>query len=481
MLQATSSIGQQRTAAMPDRAAFAGLAAFAAFAFLLIVPFTLNDGDTGWHLATGAWIVEHGQVPTTDPFSYTAAGRHWVSHEWLAELAMHLAYRAGGWSGLVLLFAAALGGLYAILGSYLGRWLGRPAATVALLLVTTGLLPSMLARPHLLALPMLAAWTMALLDARTADRAPPLPWAVLMLAWANAHGSFVFGLGLAGAFALEALVDAAPAERLRVVRQWAAFGIAALAAALCTPSGIHALIFPFYVGNLELLSELVEWQPTSFRGVSGFEVILLGTLFVLLVRPTRIPPVRLLLVLGTLHLTLQHTRQEIVLVVLGALLLAKPIGRAWARPGATPPLPRGDTKPAMAVLLALAIALAGYRLAVPLKRGDSATVPATALLHLPPELSHQRVFNEYSFGGALIHAGIRPYIDGRSDMYGDAHSLDYFRIARGDVARWQAADARWRFGWTMLSPRSRLVPVLDADPRWRRAYADGTAAIHIRR
>ncbi len=33
----------------------------------------LGDGDTGWHLRTGEWILAHGQVPSRDIFSFTRA------------------------------------------------------------------------------------------------------------------------------------------------------------------------------------------------------------------------------------------------------------------------------------------------------------------------------------------------------------------------------------------------------------------------
>ena len=462
------------------RATFALLAGFAAFAFTIIVPTALRDGDTGWHLATGAWIVAHASVPTTDPFSFTAAGRHWVAHEWLSELAMYASYRAAGWSGLIVLIGAAMAALFALVAYRIRRWLSTRASIVALLVLATGLLPSLLARPHILALPMLAGWTIALLRARDRDRSPPLVLAALMLVWANAHGSFVFGLALVGVFALEALIAATPSDRRHVAIGWGMFGMLSAIAATATPAGIDGLIFPFYVNNLALLKHLNEWQPADFSGFSGFEAILLATLFVLLVRPVRIPPVRLILLLGVLHLTLQHTRQEIVLVVVGVLLLAEPIGRAWTTTASAAPGFRNarDSAPIIALLSLLAAGLSAYRIAVPVVRADSAAIPVTALRHVPSQLRGQPVFNDYGFGGSLILAGIRPYIDGRSDMYGDPFTLDYFAIAQGDVDRWRAANAKWHFGWTILPPRSKLVPLLDHDPAWRRIYADGTAVIH---
>ncbi len=477
MPSAPTSVRPEAPTGIP-RATFTLLAALGAFAFTIIVPTALRDGDTGWHLATGAWIVAHARVPTSDPFSFTATGRPWVAHEWLSELAMYASYRAAGWSGLIVLIGTAMAALFALVACEIRRWLSTRASVVALLMLVTGVLPSLLARPHVLALPLLAGWLIVLLHARERDSPPPLGFALVMLVWANAHGSFVFGLALVGVFALEALITAAPSDRRRVILGWGAFGAVCAIAATATPAGFDGLIFPFYVDRLKLLAHLNEWRPADFATFSGFEAILLATLAVLLLRPVRIPPVRLMLLLGVLHLALQHTRQEIVLVVVGILILAKPLGKAWTTKTPSPTMPRRESRSIGIIVLLLAIGLAGYRIAVPVIRADSAGIPATALRDLPPPLRHQRVFNEYSFGGSLILAGIRPYIDGRSDMYGDPFTLDYFKIAAGDAARWQAANARWHFGWTILPPRSPLIAVLDRDPAWRRVYADATAVIH---
>ncbi|HEY2132142.1 MAG TPA: hypothetical protein VGH36_04075 [Acetobacteraceae bacterium] len=86
--------------------AFARVAAIVTFALFIFMPAVLNDGDTYSHLAAGQWMLAHGAVPSTDPFSYSFAGASWVAHEWLAELLSALAFRLAGWSGLVMLFGA---------------------------------------------------------------------------------------------------------------------------------------------------------------------------------------------------------------------------------------------------------------------------------------------------------------------------------------------------------------------------------------
>jgi hypothetical protein len=357
-----------------------------------------------------------------------------------------------------------------------------------LIYLSIGLAQSLLARPHLLALPMLAGWLVVLLRARERERAPPLALALLMLVWANAHGSFVFGLALAGGFGLEALVTAPAANRMKAVRDWGLFGAACLIAALLTPGGIGGLLYPFYVNDLTLLAYIAEWQPARFGGASALEVLLLSGLFFLFFRPTRIPVMRLLILLVALHLTLDHIRNQMVLVTLAVILLAEPLGRAWAD-GADRPRPailpriwtaRRELAPILIVGLLLFAGTITWRMIAPFERTDSYGVPITALRHVPPELRRQPVFNEYSFGGLLVFHGIAPFIDGRSDMYGDDFTARYHKISMGDVRSWREADARWKFGWTILPPDNALVIVLDKEPGWRRLYADKWAVIHVR-
>jgi hypothetical protein len=54
------------------------------------------DTDTWWHLRSGAWIVEHRQILTVDPFSLTRQGQPWVYPGWLAQVVLYTSYAAAG-------------------------------------------------------------------------------------------------------------------------------------------------------------------------------------------------------------------------------------------------------------------------------------------------------------------------------------------------------------------------------------------------
>ena len=107
---------------------------FAVLAAFLTGLHTLNQDDLFWMLATARWIVQNGEIPWTDQFSYAAQGQPWI-------------YPVGG---SLLFYGLWLIGGYAALS-----WLGAVsmATTTALLLRSGSAISAALAA---LALPVIA-------------------------------------------------------------------------------------------------------------------------------------------------------------------------------------------------------------------------------------------------------------------------------------------------------------------------------------
>ena len=120
------------------------------------------------------------------------------------------------------------------------------------------------------------------------------------------------------------------------------------------------------------------------------------------------------------------------------------------------------------------------RIALPIGRVDSPTAPISALRAAPPVLRDAPVLNGYAFGGYLIGAGVKPFIDGRADMYGDAFLDLYGKIAAGDRKTIEATLKQYDIAWTLLAPGDPANEAMDDEPGWRRLYADKFAVIHVR-
>ena len=261
---------------------FALAGALAGFVLAAFSPAIFNDGDTYWHIRAGEWMLDHRTVLRSDVFSYTRAGTPWDAAEWLAEVLMALAWRAGGWAGLHILFGIAATALHRPWRSrcvLAGTGAPMTAALLAAVLGLCCVTGSLLARPHLLALPLLAIWTAELVKVREADHAPPWWLIAVMPLWVNLHGSFAFGLVLAAALGAEATIEAQ--DRKKAILSWGGFVAAAIASCLLNPRGLEGLLFPLRLTGMSNLAHLGEWQPSDFSFLSPFAIALLALVVVL--------------------------------------------------------------------------------------------------------------------------------------------------------------------------------------------------------
>src|ERR1700748_907649 len=142
-----------------------------AFIYALLVAVgngLLNDPDTMWQIKVGQWILDHGTVPETDIYSFTMQGQPWISTQWLAQVIYAKIYAIAGWSGPVVLAAAAVGLTYGLLARQLGARLSEGAALVFVAVALAMSMSHILARPHVLAMPVMVLWIGGLIEA--ADR-----------------------------------------------------------------------------------------------------------------------------------------------------------------------------------------------------------------------------------------------------------------------------------------------------------------------
>ena len=444
----------------------------------LLIPATLgssksifNDGDVSWHIATGQWILAHGQIPRTDPFSFTWAGKPWVPIEWFAETIMASAYRFAGYSGISALATAALIALHAVIVSNATRFVRPLSALGAIVAMDVVLIPMMLARPHLLAWALLAFWTVLMVHARKKDGVPPLAAALLMVVWTNLHGSFVIGLVVAAALGLEALL--ASSDRSRALRQWGLFGVACLIAVFVNANGLEGVLHPLKIANLSMLPLVDEWKPSNPAVTPFFFVVLAGVLALIWVKRPAMHPVRWVLLCALLGLALLQVRHQAVLAIVAAVILPEAFAKGSAR---------GEAEGKVWWLVGAAAAtLIVVRLFMPMTPPENEANPWNLIAAVPPDLRSQPVLNGYVMGGPLILSGIRTYVDGRGDMYGDELVIGYKSITDGDAAKFEEAVQRWGIRWAILPHRYRkLVALIDRSPGWKRIHQDEVGVVYVR-
>jgi hypothetical protein len=447
--------------------------------FILAGNHLLIDPDTMWQITVGQWIVDHGAVPTTDVYSFTMRGQPWISTQWLAQVAYAEAYAAAGWTGPVVLASVCIAATFALFTRYLARHLSESTTLVFAAAALALTAPHLLARPHVLALPVMMTWVGGLVAAADRRGAPPFWLLPLMTLWANLHGGFVLGLALVAPIAADALLNADGSQRKPLALRWAAFAVAAIVASWVTPYGWNSLLASQKILALgEALPLIMEWRPADFSAVGPLEVCLLLGFGLALYRGISLPPLRIVLLLGMLHMALSQTRSLETFALLVPLFLAGPLAKQIGaaddvKPTVSPRLLAGLA----IVLFAGTVAYASVARFEPHTRGS----PVAAVAELK-KLNFSRVFNDYDFGGYLIASGVAPFIDGRTELYGEKFFVDH-NAASGLMKPENLFRLleEYKIEATLMRTQSAATTLLDHMDGWQKVYADDIATIHVRK
>jgi hypothetical protein len=222
----------------------------------LLVP--LPAVDLAYQVRAGDEILATGALPAVDTWTYTIAGTPWTDQQWLAQVAFAVGHRLGGWELLAVSRAAlvvlAVG---LLLAACIER--GAPTRTAAILSLVAFLLaaPALALRPQLIAIAIFAAllWLISVRWWR--------PWAylampVLVVLWANIHGSFVLAPLVLGYAWLEDVVARRPWGRSLLVL------LVGTAATLVNPFGVGVWAYALDLGLDPVIRDTAsEWQRTS--------------------------------------------------------------------------------------------------------------------------------------------------------------------------------------------------------------------------
>ena len=448
----------------------------------------LSSVDLAYHLRAGTEILDTGAIPTVDSWTFTSAGAPWIDQQWGAQVILAAVYRLGGWTALVL-FRALLVAIVFVCLLEIGRRRGlgmRRSAWLALaaFIVSAAALGL---RPQLLGMTLLALVLLLVTDRRAHPRRL---WAIplVVLVWANIHGSFFLGPLVLGLAWLEDLND-------RVERPHRPVIVAGVSAALACVTPFGPAVWGYAVGlttNPDVTRRITEWQPTSVRDVSGllFFVSALAVV-VLIARRGRPTPWPRLAWLGTFFLIGAYALRGVAWWPLGAIgaiagvIVEGPPGDdERTELGRAPVIRRLNMAVAAALVLAGVLLLPVWRpldqdLGAP--RGVVSSAPAgiTAALR---ELARpgDRVFNPQPWGSwfefALVDLPVA--IDSRIEFFPSEIWDAYENVTRG-VDGWATQLDTW--GVTIAVTMARDTALADrlSAAGWRSVYADADGSIML--
>jgi hypothetical protein len=464
----------------------------------------LADGDTGWHIRTGEYILQTGDFPRQDLFSFSRAGQTWFAWEWLSDVVFALAHKAGGLTGVVLVGGTVIAATSAVLFRYM-LWQGSNVlvAILVMLVASSASTIHWLARPHLFTY-LLFAWSLWALEA---DRRRPTRWLFALVPlsalWTNLHGGFAALLVTVGVYAAASALE----RNWRNAKRYGLLLAGVAAATLATPYGyhLHQHIFSYLRSDF-ILNHVMEFQAPTFRGegMRHFEALLFAGLACLpvLVRRRELPAA--LLVLVWAHASLTSARHVLLYVIVAAPIVARVLsglleqaagrGGRWlavlqevaadyglGRLGAGRSPAFGWLTPASVVAVGAVLFLAGGRAERFRADFSEPRFPVKACA-AAPDLAGRRIFTSDQWADYLIYRyypQVKVFLDGRSDFYGPELGTQYLR-AYNSHHEWEQIFERHDFDLALLPAEWPLATTIKSHPDWKVKYDDGKALLFER-
>jgi hypothetical protein len=447
----------------------------------------LGDGDTGWHIRTGQYILQHHTVPTRDLFSFSRPGAPWFAWEWLTDVIYALSFQVGGLKAIVLT-AGVMIALFATVILRYTLWRGANALVAAFttLLAVGASSMHFLARPHLFTLLFLplCLW---LVEADRREKTRWL-WALIPVTavWTNLHGGFTIFLACLGLLVLASAVEMGLGKpRWPEIRRYSALLVGCGLASLANPYGIQLHVHISEYLRADWIRNIVqEFQAPTFRseGQLQFEVLLLAGLVASGFLLRRQLFAEALWVVFLAHSSLISVRHAPLFATVAAPLVAGEISEWWRTGVAAmkksaalrilyqlgadlaPGFRRTSIWPAVLILCLVA-------LDAPLKwpRDFPSVMFPTEMVHQHADLiASGRLLTPDQWGDYIIYMFYprqKVYVDGRSDFYGEKLGQEYLHLLQGSYD-WRAIVNRNGFNVALLPVDWPLASLLKLDPSW---------------
>lgn len=455
-------------------------------------PLRWVESDTLWHIKVGNLILNTHTWPTHDIYSFTAHGVHWIAYEWLGEVIMALAWRAGGLQGLAILLMVLVSAIILALFyyAYLGGRNVKSAFVVSAVLLPLAAI-SWTLRPQLLGYLFLIITLIALKRYRQGFHKSLWILPLVLLLWTNSHGTFVLGFGALGIYWLSGLKEFrfggiysqrwTPQER----RHLELIALLCLIASLITPYGTQLVAYPLEMLKSQpmIIQIIQEWQPLSLTHSYGKLFLALILIFWLLTAARRVQ-IRLedaVLIVVAIGETFMHARFMVLFVPVVAPVLAESI-EPWFSPY------KRAKDPHVLNLVLISLIIVGMVKFFPsnssLQQKLAKEMPVKAVDFLDSHPGLGPTFNYFFWGGYLVlnrAPAHQVFIDGRLDIYEYSGVLGDYMSIMSVSPDTEFLLRKYHVRSCLIPPNSSLATLLAASPGWKQVFRDRLSEIFVRK
>jgi hypothetical protein len=440
--------------------------------------------DSFYDLYAGRYIMRHG-IPHWNVVTFQAHGAPWIDQQWLAHVLYYGAWVIGGYPALAVMSAVLVTSGFAVMALLMqSRSIPPTRMFVWVAAAFIGYLGNILIRAQSFAYPLFALTLWLVVADSRAPRLRARTWLVILVLvfWANTHGSVLVGAALVALYAGYRAAAALHRGGGRPALAYLALSAAATASVVCTPYGTGVIGYYEQVDSVTpaLIRYVVEWErPSPLYLVSmGFYALVAATVIAIVVawrRGRRPDPLLAVIALAMLVLALTAIRNQTWFGFAGSLLAADTLAGSSA--GRVPTLSMAFSRATAAVLAAAALVSVGlvaaapdskFEVLVPVRAVDAAAALAArnpAAHVLGDEWSSAMLwYYPAMFGRVAFDARLEQYSAAQLDAYAEflfARSRGWQRLVNGyDIVVVSRHDHQW-----LATELARL-------PGWRVVYSD---------
>lgn len=510
--------------------AFLGIcAAVSVLVFIFLMAHTsLYDLDIWLHIKAGEIITHTRTVPARDIFSFTMAGKPWIDHSWLFQVIVYMLYSWWGANGLIFLQSAVIMCAFLILllvGVRLTRSYLEPSIFV--LLTAYASLSRFNVRPEIFSLLMFAGYLYYL--TLYAERRRIWLLVPLQIAWVNLHGYFFLGpilimLFLAAEFLRRRLpflpwqwqeVSMVSDTAYRRLKKVCLFTVGV---GVINPNGVRGFLYPFFVlqeaiaGKTNIFLHYIQELQFTFKTIDYLNntyyyllmAAICGALFALHIKKIRLFDILLFVCFFVFSQTVRHVAFFAFVAYLCILRYLVPaitrIASHIKLKVSSEVAPYFVARYLLALLIVVIMAVRShamlgeryYDFTVHQFKSDllgvnAQSYPQGAVDFLVAHGIQGNILNDFDSGAYLIgrtYPRSRVFIDGRTELYGQAFFRKYIDIFDGNALLFDKTTKDYHINIVVVNLNNRPLPGilshLYKNPRWKFVFFDAFGVIFVR-
>ena len=399
--------------------------------FCIAISFFKNGSDYYWHVRIGNYIVNNHKIPFTDIFSWYGLlnSLHWISHEWLYECLIYgFRFLFGSYGSLIYTFLC-LFGISSINYLYNKNDFSKNTfytiilATIGLLVFGFKLLP----RPHLLSYLLFTVTVYLAYDLYHNPKSKKIYFSLLIsILWANLHGgssnlSYIIYLMFLFINIISIKYKNISNNKLNKeqVLKYIYAIVTSIIGILVNPHTYKMLLYPYQNMGYKIMMDCIEEWSGITLNLEGIIYILLIIILIIifirkLIKKEKMSLMNILITLIFIIMGIKSIKFFPYLYIFICFYIPKGFkkNRFYINP----------------IVIGIVLIITNIFFIFNYKEEK---VISDDIINYLKDNKVERLYNTYDLGGYLIYKDIKPFIDGRADMYVDNIFTDVCYIEKG--------------------------------------------------